>query len=284
MSGRTLVLDWSLDGPVGAVFLVLILCLGKLYWAAASCGRRRDRRGRRWPHRRTVCFLSALVILCVDLYSGIGTQADRQLSAHMVEHMVMWVIVAPLLAASAPVRLAFYTLGHDGRQRLARCLHSRPVSAVTGPVGSTALFSAILLISHVPAVYGLTLSNDYAHEGEHALYLLAAVLMWAPLIGVDPLPHRPGPGAQAVGMFACMIPMALIALWLATAPAAVYGHYVVALGPSALRDQRLAAVIMMAAGPPAVGISAVIGAVQRQRRRQRPVEERRPARSFPAAG
>ena len=49
-----------------------------------------------------------LAVLVVDLYSGIGTQADVRLSAHMLEHMVMWVVVAPLLAAGAPIRLALF--------------------------------------------------------------------------------------------------------------------------------------------------------------------------------
>ena len=88
-------------------------------------GERRDRRRRRWPLRRTGCFLAGLALLVVDLYSGIGSEADVRLSAHMVEHMVMWVLVAPLLAAGAPVRLAFFALGRTGRRRLARGLHSR---------------------------------------------------------------------------------------------------------------------------------------------------------------
>jgi cytochrome c oxidase assembly factor CtaG len=169
----------------------------------------------------------------------------------MLEHMLMWVLVAPLLAAGAPVRLAFYSLPRSRRRPLARWLHSRTVSAITGPVGSVSLFSAVLLITHSPAVYGLALSNVYVHEGEHGLYLLTSVLVWAPVLGVDPLPHRPGPRGRVACMAACMLPMVLIAGWLASSPGAVYGHYLHALGPTALGDQRLAATIIWAAGLPA---------------------------------
>ena len=48
----------------------------------------------------------------------------------------------------------------------------------------------VVLGTHVPAVYGLALRNDTAHQAEHALYLFSALLMWAPLLGVDPLPRR----------------------------------------------------------------------------------------------
>ena len=76
MNLRALALDWSLDGPVGATFLVLVVAVGVLYLGAAARGRRLDRRGRRWPWRRTACFLGGLAVLVIDLYSGIGTGAD----------------------------------------------------------------------------------------------------------------------------------------------------------------------------------------------------------------
>lgn len=257
MSLHALALDWSSDGPVGATFLVLVLALAVLYLLAAEQGRRRDRRGRRWPPGRTACFLAGLIVLVVDLYSGIGTEADVRLSVHMLEHMIMWLVAAPLLAAGAPVRLALYALPREGRRALGRCLRSRPVSLLTGPAGSVGLFSAVLLVAHLPAVYGLALSNDYVHELEHGLFLLTSLLVWAPLLGVDPLPHRPTPRGQLACMVACMVPMAVVAAWLSSAPSPVYGHYAGLLGPSALHDQRVAATIMWVAGLPAFAVPAL---------------------------
>jgi putative membrane protein len=257
MSLRAVALDWSLDGTVGAAFLVLVLALAAVYLLAAEQGRRRDRRGRRWPPGRTACFLAGLIALIVDLYSGIGTEADARLSVHMLEHMIMWLVVAPLLAAAAPIRLAFYALPRGGRRALGRCLRSRPVSLVAGPAGSVALFSAVLLVAHLPAVYGLALSNDYVHELEHGLFLLTSLLVWAPLLRVDPLPHRLTTRGQIVCMAACMVPMALVAAWLSIAPSPVYGHYADVHGVSALHDQRVAAAIMWIAGLPAFVVPAL---------------------------
>jgi putative membrane protein len=257
MSLRELALQWRVDGSTGLAFLALICAVGAIYLAAARHGERRDRRGRRWPRRRSGCFIAGLLALAIDLYSGIGVEADVRLSAHMVEHMMIWVVVAPLLAAGAPVRLAFYSLRRRDRRALARCLRSRAVATFTSPVVCVCLFSAVVLGTHLPAVYGLALSNEYIHEGEHGLYLLTALFVWVPLLGIDPLPHRPSTRSQLASMVACMLPMLLVALWLRTTPSAVYGHYLGTLGKSALDDQRLAATIMWAGGLPAFAVPLV---------------------------
>jgi cytochrome c oxidase assembly factor CtaG len=271
MSPRALALDWSLDGSAGIAFLILCVGAGGVYASAAAIGSRRDRRHRRWPWRRTACFCAGLAVLAVDLYSGIGTQADVRLSAHMLEHMIMWVVVAPLLAAGAPIRLALFVLGRGGRRRLADWLHSRPLAWLTGPVGSVTVFSAALLATHIPAVYGLALSNDTVHEAEHAAYLAAALLIWAPLLGVDPLPHRPGARGQAACLAACMAPMLVVGAWLGLAPHAVYQHYVeIGVGrPAALHDQRVAATIMWAGGLPAFAVPALLRRMSSRRRSSR---------------
>ncbi len=277
MGLEALALRWGVDGPVGAAFLLLVVAVGALYLQAAAYGARRDRRHRAWPRRRTACFFAGLAVLVVDLYSGLGTEADLRLSVHMLEHMVLWVVVAPLLAAGAPVRLAFYALSRDGRRTLAGWLHSRPVSALTSPVGSVSAFAIVVLVSHVPAVYGMALGNDYLHAFEHGLYLTTALLVWAPLIGADPLPHRPGPRGQLLCMAACMLPMVAIAVWLATASSAVYGHYQQLLGAAALHDQRLAATIMWAASLPAFAIPALSRVQLPAGRRREPIGSQRAA-------
>jgi putative membrane protein len=255
MSLHAFATQWGTDGPIGLAFTLLAVASGLIYLLAAEVGRRRDRRRRRWPLRRSACFIGGLAVLVVDLDSGIGSLADDHLAAHMIEHMVMWLIVAPLLAAGGPIRLALFACGRVGRQRLARWLHSRPVTTLTSPVGSVACFSVVLLGTHLPAVYGLTLNNEWAHIGEHALYLFCAVLIWAPLLGVDPLPGRLPAHGRALCMAACMVPMAIVGVWLLVAGAPVYAHYRDALGATgALRDQRAAGLIMLVAGLPAFAV------------------------------
>jgi cytochrome c oxidase assembly factor CtaG len=255
MSPHAFATEWGTDGPIGLAFTLLAVASGVVYLLAAEVGRRRDRRRRRWPLRRSACFIGGLAVLVVDLDSGIGSLADDHLAAHMIEHMVVWLIVAPLLAAGGPVRLALFACGRDGRRRLARWLHSRPVTVLTSPAGSVAFFSVVLLGTHLPAVYGLTLKDEWVHVCEHALYLFSSVLIWAPLLGVDPLPGRVTAHARGLCVAACMIPMAIVGVWLLAAGAPVYAHYRDALGPSgAVQDQHTAGLIMLLAGVPAFGV------------------------------
>jgi putative membrane protein len=261
--------EWSIDGPLGLALALATVVVAVLYLVAATVGARRDRRGRRWPRRRTACFLGGLAVLLIDLYSGIGTDADSRLSAHMVEHMIIWLVVAPLLVGGAPVRLAFFSLRPKGRRTLARALHSRRLALLVSPSGSVAAFSVVLVVSHVPAVYDLTLENDLVHVTEHVLYLVTAILVWTPLVGIDPLPNRPGQRARMGCMLACMVPMIAISIWLLLAASPVYSPYAAAIGSSAaLRDQRLAALIMLAASLPAFAVIALTRAAAVDARRQ----------------
>ena len=267
--------EWELDGTVGLIFTLLTAAVGVAYLVATEVGRRRDRRSRRWPRARTASFLGGLALLLFAIDSGVGAQADTRLSAHMVEHMLIWLAAAPLLVAGAPLRLAFFALASRGRRRLAGVLRSRPVEAITGPVWSTAIFSVVILVTHLPVVYDLTLRNDLVHVCEHALYLLAACLVWAPLIGADPLPHRPGPAVRATCVIACMVPMGLVSIWLLLAHAPVYSPYGQVLGAAAaVHDQRVAGLIMLVAGLPAfvTALAARLGAWPSTRERFAPEE------------
>ena len=137
--------------------------------------------------------------------------------------------------------------------------------ALTGPVFTTALFAVVIVATSIPAVFDLTLESDLVHVAEHALYLVAAVLVWAPLIGADPLPSRLGARGRCWCVVACMVPMAMVAAWLLAASAPLYPPYEAALGTAgALHDQRLAGLIMLAAAVPALAIALAAPVAQRR--------------------
>lgn len=212
-------------------------------------------------------FLGAgLAVLVAALLPPFDAAADEQLSVHMVQHLLIVFVAAPLIVAGAPIRLALRHLPRGGREALVRVLHSRLARVLGHPVVAWCAFAAVIVGTHVPAVYDLALRAPGLHACEHALYLWAALLFWAPLIGVDPVPHRLSSIGAVLYMLTAMVPMTVVAVWLLTADGVVYNHY------ASLSDQRSGAVVMWLGG----GLLMIAGtlvvvwlAMVREERRQR---------------
>jgi cytochrome c oxidase assembly factor CtaG len=221
--------------------------------------------GPRWPAWRSACFATGIAALAWALCSGLHTWGERWLSVHMVQHLVLALVVAPLLVAGAPDRLALRALHGPARRRLARVLYGAPMRALLHPATAVVLFAGTLLATHLTGFYALTLRNALAHDGEHAALLWTAVALFASL-------QRTGAIGRLVALTAATIPMGVIGAWLAWAPGLRYPSY---RAPGALDDQALAAAIMWvgASLPFAVGAVGLAGIAlwqeeARQRRRE----------------
>jgi cytochrome c oxidase assembly factor CtaG len=203
----------------------------------------------RAPTRRrtwaTVAWFAGLAVLAVATSPALERAADRELSMHMVQHELLGLVVAPLLAAGAPVRLALAASGRATRLRLARILHARPVTALTHPAVGATLFCGVLSAVHLPAVYDVTLRSGTAHAGVHAALLWSALVLWVGLLGADPLPRRVSATATIGALVLAMGAMAALGATLAAEQHVVYAPYA---RPGALPDQHVAGGLMSVGG------------------------------------
>jgi cytochrome c oxidase assembly factor CtaG len=193
----------------------------------------------------------------VSLDSGLDVYSDQLASLHMVQHLALTLVAAPLLAAGAPVTLALGATRNRTRARLVRIIASAPVGALSRPVSSWLLFVVVIVGWHLSPLYDLSLRHPLLHELEHLALLTTAVLFWAQVVGVDPLRHRLGPIGRLLYLLAAMPAMSVIGLWLVASRTVRYPAYVVPtrmLGPSPLHDQHIAGVIMW-------GGDALLGAI-----------------------
>jgi putative membrane protein len=226
--------------PALAVLLALALVL-----AGAA------RRHPRWPARRTVLGLAGLAALGAATATGLDERAHELLSAHMVQHALVQLVAAPLLVAAAPVRLALGVLPRAARRRLARALHRRWLRLLSHPLAGLSIFVAVLAAVHVPAVYDAALREPLAHGAEHACLLWAALALWAPVVGADPLPRRSGAMMRVAVLIAAMTAMGALGAVLAALAQPAYPAYVaptLALGRDPLEDQVLAGGVMWVGG------------------------------------
>lgn len=227
----------------------------------------------RWPARRTASFLAGIGCVLVALQSGFDAYDDRLLSVHMIQHMLLLLVAPLLLHGGRPLILALRALPPARRAGFARALDR--TRALTSPLQALALFAAVIVFTHLPAFYDATLRHPALHYTEHALYLIAGLLMWSPIVDGDPAPRHRLSGLGRLGyLIAAMIPMALVGAYLnrhATLVYPAYGPPARALGISALDDQGQAGAIMWVVGNTimvAVGLWAAVAAMVAEERRQ----------------
>jgi putative membrane protein len=197
-------------------------------------------------------------VLALD--STIDDHADRLFWVHMVQHVLLMMVAAPLLVLSAPWIPMWKGLPLSTRRGLGAAYMRSPgwrvVRAagrrVVAPIPIWILFVVDLSVWHVPALYGLTLRNQAVHDLEHVSFLVLAVLFWAQVIESAPLRPRLGEAWRVayvtLGATACWI----LAMVLAFAPSPLYTAYSALAsrpgGLSAMADQQLAAGIMWGPG------------------------------------
>ena len=245
---------WTFDPTVVAG----LVGSGALYLRGVrrvSRGRRPDRK----LARRAACFVAGLVVLYVALQSPIDAYADTRLSVHMVQHLLITMVAAPLLVLGAPVTLILRAATRAFRRRwVVPVLRSRPVRQLTAPVVSWAQFALVLWVSHFSPLYEAALRSNAVHALEHLLYAASAVLFWSPVVGIDPSPKRLSYPGRLLYLFLAMPQASFLGLAMWGTSQVLYPSYQAALGPAALADQRLAGTIMGSAGMlvmvPALGL------------------------------
>lgn len=238
-----------LAAAVAAGYLLGVRALEKRSRAGAGGA---DRGGAsRWPLRRTAAFLAGLAVLAAALGSGLAVRAEGLLSAHVVEHLLVTMVAAPLLVAGAPVALALRALRGAPHDRLAEAVRSRAAGALTHPAVAWSLFAAVTVAIHVPAVYEGALLSPSLHAVEHMALLGTAILFWLPLVGTNPVRHRLSALGGVLYLLLAMLPMTAVGVALAASTSVRYGAHLEAareLGVSALADQRAGGTIMWVGG------------------------------------
>jgi cytochrome c oxidase assembly factor CtaG len=231
-------------------------------------------------------------VLALALGSGIDKYADRLLSVHVIEHLLLILVAPALLLWGAPVRLALRAAGPVRRRTLALILHSRAAGLLTRPVWGFVLLTVVVLATHLTGVYEATLQSPALHALEHAAYFWAGTLFLLPLLAADPIPRPPGAIARFAWLMAAMLVMSIPAGAFLFAGRVRYPFYLAparAMHTSALADQQTAGALMLVGGGVAMGVLAIVIAMramlaeeQRQRRRDRYADRSADARTLHA--
>jgi putative copper resistance protein D len=233
------------------------------------------------PTRRTVAFLAGLTAIAVALLSGIGAYDTTLFSLHMVQHILLALVAAPLIALAAPVTLLLRVASADDRRRrILPVLHSRVVRAIGHPVVAWVVFAAVMWGSHFSALFDAALEDQLLHDLEHGLFLGAGLLFWWPAVGADPGPWRLPEPARALYVFLQMPQNTFLSVAILFAGTPLYAHYTsLEAGwlPDPLADQQLAGAIMWFVGDVTflVAVLALLAAWLRRDDREAAAGDRR---------
>jgi putative membrane protein len=215
--------------------------------AAYGLGVVRVRRARRaFPRAAPAAFACGLAVVAAVLLGPVDARADASLSWHMVQHLALVSLAAPLLLLGAPLRLALGALPPRAAAALARALNSTPVRILTHPAAAWVQFALVLYGTHFSPLYEAALENEAVHVCEHILYLASALVFWTPLLAVAPAPHAPPHPVRILALFLALPMSAFLGFAFWVGRSVLYAHY--AGQPDALADQMNAGAVMWIAG------------------------------------
>ena len=234
-----------------------LLVAAALLWLVAARRVRAARGPAAVSWGRNALFLAGLGTIAVALASPVDAVAATRFSVHMVQHLLLTLVAAPLLVLARPVTLALQaSTPATRRRRLLPALRSRPLAAITSPPLAWCGFALVMWATHFSPLYEDALANPGLHALEHLAYLGAAVLFWSVVAAVDPSPARLSPPARILYLFLAMPQMTFLGLAIYGARHVLYPAY--GTGPAALADQRLAGALMGGSGVlvflPAIGV------------------------------
>jgi putative membrane protein len=218
-----------------------IVMYAALYRWRAAVG---EREGHSLGRRRPTLLAIALIVLFFSLNGWLHDLSDSYLfSAHMVQHLLLALVIAPLLIMATPGWM------------LRPALRSRGVAAtarwVTNPFRAFAIFNVVFAGWHLPPLYNTAMAHHWLHIVQHLMFLVAAVLMWWPILSPMPELPRLAYPLQMLYLFLMSIPMSVVAVYIAYADSVLYPAYSIApriWGISPMQDQQIGGLVMWVPG------------------------------------
>jgi cytochrome c oxidase assembly factor CtaG len=227
-------------------WVVLLLVVAAVaYGRGALALRRRAPDARAFGARHVAAFAAGWLATLAALAPPLDPLAARSFSLHMVQHELLMIVAAPLLALGRP-----FVAWSWAAPRIARAVHhavaTPPLAAAwrcaTAPLGAWLLHAAALWVWHAPPLFEAALARPLVHELQHAMFFAIALLFWWSIVG-----PRAQAGVAVFALFTTMLHTGVLGALLALSPRPWYPTYA-ALVDDALLDQQLGGLLMWVPG------------------------------------
>ncbi len=209
-----------------------------------------------------------MLSLVIALLSPVDALAETLFSVHMVQHLLLMIVAAPLLALGEPLLPALWALPYRWRRAIGRWWRASPRArriawAAGDPLGVWLANLAVLWFWHLPGPYLAALGDERLHAVEHLTFLGSAFLFW--WVVFQPIGRRRlARGGAVVYLALTLMQSGALGAILAFARTGWYSAH--AAGAAAwhltlLEDQQLAGLIMsVPASLVYIGVALVLAA------------------------
>lgn len=225
---------------------VLLLCVALQWvylWAVSSLRFRVIDAGRVKTSQK-VYFTAGVVAIYLAAGGPLEELADgRLVSAHMLQHLILMMVVPPLLIAGVPSWIWQAILRQPGAMAIGK--------VITKPLIALALFNGVFFLTHLPEAVDLQIDSWVFHGTVHILQIASGIIMWWLILSpVAELPRLSYPLQMGYLFLQSLIPSVFAGVFT-FANGAVYESYNVEprfWGVSIVEDQQVSAAIMKIAG------------------------------------
>jgi len=196
-------------------------------------------------------FAAGMLALMVALVSPLDPLGEQVAWAHMVQHMLVMTVAAPLLLLGSPLYVWLWALSPASRRALGqwwlRLSTLRFLWRLTwAPLVAWTVYAVVTWAWHLPLLYNAALRYPWAHDLQHFCFFAAACLFWRVL--VDPFSRlRMANSLGVLYLFTTTMHATLLGALMTVAPSPWYPDYIGRAelwGLTALEDQQLAGLIM----------------------------------------
>jgi putative membrane protein len=251
-----------LSSLVSSVMTVILVLLVLVY----SRGWFRLRRASRilFPPWRVAAFAAGLFSAWIALGSPLAALDHQLLTVHMMKHLLLVTVGAPLILLGAPAMPLLCGLP-KWFMRLSLLLRSRTPPLLghflSNPVFCWLAGTAAVIAWHIPTLFQLGLSSNTWHSVEDVCFLSAGLLFWRPIIRTAPREAKGLQWSMPLYLFLGTLPCDILSAFLTFCGRVVYPSYVSAariLNLSPLQDQECAGALMWVSVTFAFLIPAVV--------------------------
>jgi len=201
---------------------------------------------------RAASFLVGLILVWVAVASPIASWDAELLTFHMVRHLLLMTIAAPLIWLGEPLKASLRGLPQHLVSAFIRpVLRSLPMlhvgAALARPSVSWCAATATLVGWHIPQAFTLAMQSEMWHAVEYASFLATGLLFWWPVVRPWPSRSTSAGWSTVVYLFLATLPCDVLSAFLVFSDRVAYPAYLSMprqSGLGVLEDQQCAGALM----------------------------------------